>query len=301
MKKSTHTTLFFIPLIILLLLVSKSNGDSRAQIIKVHCEGDFENIDNFIPNFVRAMGIVSTKLQTSLNATAIVGSGRSKTYALTQCYNDLSIQDCLLCYGRTRNVLPGCYPHCGGRIYLDGCFTRLHNQSFFGDYKGPDDTLVCGNITKTSMLFQEAIRRAAINAATVALVNNDYFAREEMLVPGTNQSVYVLAECWKTLSPDSCRACLNNASVWISKCLPWSEGRVLNTGCFMRYSDTNFLNPIPIASTSGSNTGYYDVEKMAKILNDSSLNFKYSTIEKATGNWDEANKLGQGGFGIVYK
>jgi hypothetical protein len=37
------------------------------------------------------------------------------------------------------------------------------------------------------------------------------------------------------------------------------------------------------------------------MLNDSSLNFKYSTIEKATGAFNDANKLGQGGFGTVYK
>lgn len=40
---------------------------------------------------------------------------------------------------------------------------------------------------------------------------------------------------------------------------------------------------------------------MAKTLNNSSLNFKYSTLEKATGSFAEANKLGQGGFGTVYK
>ncbi|MFS7958791.1 putative protein kinase RLK-Pelle-DLSV family [Helianthus anomalus] len=40
---------------------------------------------------------------------------------------------------------------------------------------------------------------------------------------------------------------------------------------------------------------------MAKILNDSSLNFKYSAIEKATSSWAESNKLGAGGFGTVYK
>lgn len=38
-----------------------------------------------------------------------------------------------------------------------------------------------------------------------------------------------------------------------------------------------------------------------KTLNDSSLNFKFSTLEKATGFFDNANKLGQGGFGTVYK
>lgn len=48
-------------------------------------------------------------------------------------------------------------------------------------------------------------------------------------------------------------------------------------------------------------SGSYDAKKLSKMLNDSSLNFKYSTVEKATGNWDECNKLGQGGFGTVYK
>ncbi|KAK9063460.1 hypothetical protein SSX86_017330 [Deinandra increscens subsp. villosa] len=341
MKKSSHTTLTFITLIIVPLLVSKSNGDARTQIIKIYCDQGFQNNQTlYVPNFVRAMQIISTALQTSHNATAVVGSGPNENYALAQCYSDLSIQDCLLCYAEIRTYFPSCYPQSGGRIYLDGCFMRLQNYSYFEDYTGPNDTNVCGNTTRKSMLFQNATRRAVSSAVTGAVENNDYFAREEMLVPGTNRSVYVLAECWKTLSPSSCRACLENASTSILNCLPWSEGRVLNTGCFMRYSDTNFLNPIVIASTSrSSNTGkiiaivvsvvssvvvftvvlmivlyvrrhryiqqkrkgYYDADKMAKVLNDSSLNFKYSSIEKATGNWDEANKLGQGGFGTVYK
>ncbi|MFS7994874.1 putative non-specific serine/threonine protein kinase [Helianthus anomalus] len=85
-----------------------------------------------------------------------------------------------------------------------------------------------------------------------------------MLGSGPNDSsVYVLAECWKTLSPNSCKACLENASTLITKCLPWSEGRVLNTGCFMRYSDTNFLNLVPLTRSS-SNRGNHKYIKCEK-------------------------------------
>ncbi|GJW93012.1 cysteine-rich receptor-like protein kinase 2, partial [Tanacetum coccineum] len=45
----------------------------------------------------------------------------------------------------------------------------------------------------------------------------------------------------------------------------------------------------------------FDDTKLLEIVNGSNLNFKYSTIEKATSSFDEANKLGQGGFGTVYK
>ncbi|PHT34986.1 Cysteine-rich receptor-like protein kinase 2 [Capsicum baccatum] len=47
--------------------------------------------------------------------------------------------------------------------------------------------------------------------------------------------------------------------------------------------------------------GANDAEKLVKILHDISLNFKYSTLDKATGSFDEANKLRQGGFHTVYK
>ena len=47
--------------------------------------------------------------------------------------------------------------------------------------------------------------------------------------------------------------------------------------------------------------GANDAEKLVKILHDISLNFKYSTLDKATGSFDESNKLGQGGVGTVYK
>ena len=41
--------------------------------------------------------------------------------------------------------------------------------------------------------------------------------------------------------------------------------------------------------------------KLLKILSSSGLNFKYSTIEKATSSFNDENKLGEGGFGTVYK
>ncbi|PWA90056.1 Concanavalin A-like lectin/glucanase, subgroup [Artemisia annua] len=339
MAKSTESLLSFIVLSIISLLVSRSDGDARSQVIKRYCDRELQNNQTiFVPNFVRTAEIAGREIQTSHNATVVVGTGPNRIYGLAQCYGDLSVQDCILCYASIRNSLPHCFPQNGGRIYLDGCYMRFQNYSFFEQYTGPNDTIVCGNTTRESGIFQDSTSQAVMNVVTGALRNSGYFAREEMIVSGTNKSVYVMAECWRTLSQDSCRACLVNASATILRCLPWSEGRALNTGCFMRYSDTNFLNPVPVISSSSNKgriiaivisvvsslavlavalmivlsirnrryiqqkrKGSYDVEIMAKILTNSSLNFKYATVQKATGNWDESNKLGQGGFGTVYK
>ncbi|KAI3516204.1 hypothetical protein L1887_15115 [Cichorium endivia] len=324
---------------ILLLIVATSESVPRNQMIKLTCNNQTE--DNqllFSANFIQTTEKIGTQIQSSLYGTATSGTGPNGNIGLFQCYGDLSISDCIICYDSAHYLVPRCFPDTGARVYLDGCFMRFQNYSFLDEYSGPNDTAVCGNTTRKSGAFQDSVRQTVLKAVGDALTNVDYFAREEMVSnSGTvNESVYVLAQCWKTLNASSCRSCLDIASNLILGCLPWSEGRALITGCFMRYSDVNFLNPvssggrnkgrmIAIITASVSSfvillvavliglyiwrrrviekkrTGSYDAKKLAKILNDSSLNFKYSIIEKATGNWNDSNKLGQGGFGTVYK
>ncbi|XP_057811000.1 cysteine-rich receptor-like protein kinase 2 [Salvia miltiorrhiza] len=317
---------------VILLLPAALYAQPRSQKIKQICGSQPEhNATLFVPNFVAVMENISTQIRASGFGVAEAGSGPDKNYGLAQCYGDLSPVDCVLCYAEARTVLPQCYPVNGGRIYLDGCFMRAENYSFYGEHTGPTDQAVCGNRTRPGSAFNESVGRALSQAVSAAPSNNGY---ARAVVRTSNESAYVLADCWRTISPSACRACLENASAAISGCLPLSEGRALNTGCFMRYSDTNFLNPIPRSGSSrgrviglaiaavsvaavgtmGAVIGFYmwknrtiqkkrkgDVEKLVKTLHDQSLNFKHSTLEKATDSFNEANKLGQGGFGTVYK
>ncbi|XP_059656168.1 cysteine-rich receptor-like protein kinase 2 [Cornus florida] len=323
---------------ILLLLLDSSLGDPRTHMVQIKCGNQLEhNSTAYVPAFVATMENISEQMRISGFGTAAKGSGPDTNYGLAQCYGDLSLLDCVLCYAEARTVLPQCFPFTGGRIFLDGCFMRAENYSFFQEYAGPEDNALCGNTTQKNSTFQETTRRAVSQAVSDALNNNGY-ARAQVAVSGTaNESAYVLADCWRSLNSSSCKACLENASASVLGCLPWSEGRALNTGCFMRYSDTNFLNPEPggnglsrgtiivivvavvssvVVLVVGTVIGVYiwkhrkiqkkrrgsnDADKLVKTLHDSSLNFKYSTLEKATGSFDEANKLGQGGFGTVYK
>ncbi|RVW43405.1 Cysteine-rich receptor-like protein kinase 2 [Vitis vinifera] len=352
--------------IITLSVIELSAGDPRSRMIQITCANQPEhNSTIFVPNFVAMMENISNQVRTSGFGVAISGSGPDANYGLAQCYGDLSLLDCVLCYAEARTVLPQCFPYNGGRIYLDGCFMRAQNYSFIEEYTGPSDYALCGNEIRKNSTFQESARQA-IKQAVADAPNNNGYARSKVIVPGTaNESAYVLADCWRTLNASSCRACLENASSSILGCLPWSEGRALNTGCFMRYSDTDFLNKEPDNGSSrgtviiivvpavsavivllvlgaigvyiwkqrkiqrkGEVTGMdflyptcwgfprlllveslnrldvyssNDAIKLVKTLHDSSLNFKYATLEKATGSFDNENKLGQGGFGTVYK
>nr|GEU47789.1 cysteine-rich receptor-like protein kinase 2 [Tanacetum cinerariifolium] len=326
--------------VLLLLMADRLEGVPRDQLIQLSCNNlTIGNQTVFSQNFIQTTEKIGAQVQSSLFGSGNTGMPPDEIFGLIQCFGDLSTSDCIICYDAAHFSISRCFPHTGAILYQDGCFMRFQNYSFYDEYSGPSDTRICGNTTKKGSVFESSARQAVSIAMRDALVNVDYFAREEVLsTRGVNESVYVLANCWKTLNASSCRSCLEDASASILQCLPWSEGRVLNAGCFMRYSDTNFLNPVPVRSRSSNQgrmiaviaavvsamvifivallvllyirrrrwlqkkrAGSNDAKKMAKILTDSSLNFKYSTIEKATGSWDETNKLGEGGFGTVYK
>ncbi|KAM7251179.1 hypothetical protein ACFE04_023062 [Oxalis oulophora] len=332
------TSLLLVVQATLLLTMPSVMADPRAQTINYTCSTQLEhNGTIYVANFVSSMENISDQIQTKGYGLAVNGTGPDASYGFTQCYGDLSSVDCVLCFAEARTIFPQCYPYNGGRIFLDGCFMRSENYSFFQEYKSSLDRSVCGNKTRQDTEYRTAAKEAVLRAVDLAVLSEDFYSRAKEKVQGkSGGSVYVLANCWETLNTNTCRSCLQSASSSMLKCLPNSEARALNTGCFMRYSDTDFLNNksgnglsketiiiivlsvissvvvLAVITTIGvyvwkyryvqkKRRGSDDARKMAKTLNDSSLNFKYSVIEKATDKFNEDNKLGQGGFGTVYK
>ncbi|KAI8006898.1 Cysteine-rich receptor-like protein kinase 42 [Camellia lanceoleosa] len=45
--------------------------------------------------------------------------------------DDLSLDDCDKCFSKISSRLIGCFPFTAGRVFLDGCFMRFDNYSFY--------------------------------------------------------------------------------------------------------------------------------------------------------------------------
>ncbi|KAG4179356.1 hypothetical protein ERO13_A10G102900v2 [Gossypium hirsutum] len=153
-------------------------------------------------------------------------------------------------------------------------------------------------------------------------------------------TVHGMAQCWKILDKEMCSSCLADAVDLVFRCVPSKEGRALNAGCFLRYStydfghDTNagavryaiisfiiyiFLTAVvcTLAVAIGLRLGKMAYKQMnprrewkdaGKEVDLAALDqamkflqFKFSTLEKATDCFNEANKLGSGGYGEVFK
>lgn len=282
---------------------------------------------------------LSSNLNNSQTSFATTNNTSPPFYALIQCHRDLSRTDCLVCYAVSRTAVPGCLPVTAGRIFLDGCFVRYDNYSFFNESVDPKtDTRNCsstnlngGRDFKGGVLeFNTSVGGLVENVTKLALNNSGFGVMEW-------NGVYGLAQCWESLSVDECRRCLDSAKKEVMGCLPSADGRGMNAGCFLRYSTQKFYEndsqggggnsglsspgakvAVVLAAVAflmiSSFAGYAAYMRILKrreekknmgmlsnSFNKSGLKYKYETLEKATNFFDISNKLGQGGAGSVYK
>ncbi|WRX20109.1 Protein kinase domain - like 10 [Theobroma cacao] len=231
-------------LLVFPLLLSSSFSDPRISNAGLLCgHSRPSNGTNLIPNFSEAMRGLSQAINNSHFASYHLNS-TSPMYVLAQCHQDLSQTDCLLCYAAARTTLPRCLPSVSGRIFLDGCFLRYDNYSFYQESVSssldnvscsPDEATVFDGDSKRVNLFGRSVDYAVGNMTRIALRNGGFGT------VGMN-GVYALAQCWKSVPAEGCRECLEKAAKAVRGCVPKEEGRGMNTGCYLRYSTNKFYS-----------------------------------------------------------
>ncbi|CAI9758134.1 unnamed protein product [Fraxinus pennsylvanica] len=168
-----------------------------------------------------------------------------------------------------------------------------------------------------------------------------YFAASNTGVGNGGPTIYGVAQCAETITRSGCQDCLTVAYRNIIGCLPNADGRAIDAACFIRYSDTAFfadnqtINITPFLGGGGGGSSnkkaiiggvvggaglvliiaalflWYHLSRKKKvavrgdILGATELQgpntYNYKDLKSATNNFSEENKLGEGGFGDVYK
>ncbi|MCL7042708.1 hypothetical protein MKW94_007800, partial [Papaver nudicaule] len=318
------------------------DGGHFDLLTKVCEKKEFENVTDFVVNYNEANSILIKENFFALKAgQTSTGKAPYKLYLMAACYDDLSEDQCHNCYIQSRYHLPTCFPQAGGFVHLGGCFLRAANYNFFHEFSSPMDAKICGPTMNDEKYRVESIKRMVYGTVKDAKKNShNGFAKDDNISPlFWGSSLYVQANCWKTLDKFSCASCLDESASAVVSCLPATDGWALRAGCMIHYSDYPFFREGKSSSSSLSNTTLsfavyvlgttmgcafaicigifagkfiYDRKnrQQASMIAGSdgdhplfkrSLKFKYSTLEKATHHFSEANKLGQGGFGEVFK
>ncbi|KAI3909822.1 hypothetical protein MKW92_027034 [Papaver armeniacum] len=179
-------------------------------------------------------------------------------------------------------------------------------------------------------LVVEAVTNTSISPSLYATRSANY---------NTSNKVSAMVQCTPDLTPSLCSKCLRSALGKLSTTLTKKEGaRVLYPSCTFRFESFRFYGnymyatraspPTPQSQSDTTNSNRTDSSKLVisiaiplvialllssivvwwfspevdqDVRSAESLQFNFNMICDATNSFSEANKLGEGGFGPVYK
>lgn len=98
----------------------------------------------------------------------------------------------------------------------------------------------CSERFDRSQKFNDIAREVVNEIAKEAPNYRGYALKHNTSLQGS--SIYAMANCWKTMDRGMCSTCLADAAMVALSCLPSIESRVMNAGCFLRYSNYDFTN-----------------------------------------------------------
>ncbi|KAK9119761.1 hypothetical protein Scep_017854 [Stephania cephalantha] len=292
-----------------LLLCSASQADAapRISLAGQYCGAVRTDPSAYIPNFVKEMETIGQLVDAHLWGTYSSSTNSTTIYSLAQCMNDLSKTDCLLCFAESRTKLPSCLPAISGRIYLDGCFLRYDNYSFYEEsVDGGSDRVVCGSRAVDGRFYnfsgkvEEAVGVVVGRAEGVGGLGWRRWRWVVVVV------VVVVVGC---LHWGSVGGLFSTTKFWNEGAQSVANGGSSNGGIIAAIVIAAFA--FCMLSLFGGCVGYKRLKRMkqerenlgrlSSAVSKSNLNFKYETLEKATDYFDPSRKLGEGGAGSVFK
>ncbi|CAN6183635.1 unnamed protein product [Urochloa humidicola] len=292
-----------------------------------------------------------------LFATDTAGAVPDTVYALTLCRGDTNASACAACVA---NAFKDAQQVCAFRkdvtIYYDACYLRFSDQNFLTSIDNSNQYINANgeNVTSPAAAFDAAVGLLLNAVVDYAVNSSSRFGTGVEDFDESNPNIYALAQCTPDLSPNDCRACLDQILNVRMKFFSGRQGgRILGLRCNYRFelyplfSGSPLLHlPVPapgrpavtpsVDQRGGKRIKSSTILSIALGIVSSALvaalvfiiciwnrrkrqvSLPYlssmestqsaslpvldlSTLKVATENFAERNKLGEGGFGAVYK
>ncbi|KAK8335879.1 hypothetical protein V6Z12_A09G084100 [Gossypium hirsutum] len=257
------------------------------------------------------------------------GQGSTIANAVSFCRGDLNSSDCFNCINDAyRELRNRCPYRIEAIIWYDYCTFRYTNRSIVG-VRDVDPHFFMWNSNNVSNVdaFNQALGSLMERLRDVVQVGTSLgkFATGSIQVTPF-QTIYARVQCSNDLKQYDCRSCLSLAIVYIPRCCDSKQGgRVSLPSCNFRFEIVRFYNrtSADIDTNDTTTTAYpswlllllhysypmssasfYEheaTEEGDEIATADSLQYDFNTIRAATNRFSDADKLGQGGFGAVYK
>ncbi|XP_006352395.1 putative receptor-like protein kinase At4g00960 [Solanum tuberosum] len=262
-------------------------------------------------------------------------------YAMIECRKYLSRADCVSCYDSAVSLIRTCSGANGARVTYDGCFLRYESNNFYQDTTQPGNAEICGNRTSSQPNALSPVALQLLNDLSTATPRiSDFFAATKREASGvTVYGVAQCAESITESGCQDClTVAYKNIEGCLPR---YAEGRAVDAACFMRFSDRAFFadntttDITPFLGGGGSSNKkkaaiiggvaggvgllliilavflWYRLSRKPKtaergnILGATELrgpvSYSFKDLKIATKDFNESNKLGEGGFGDVYK
>ncbi|TVU38674.1 hypothetical protein EJB05_12058, partial [Eragrostis curvula] len=293
--------------------------------------------DDFTQNstYQSNLALLSTTLPRNASSPALFAAGKVGTspntvYALTLCRGDANASSCAACAAVAfQDAQQLCAYSKTVTIYYDLCYLRFSDRNFLaGDDNDERYFPKSENVSAPAAAFDAAVA-ALLNATAdgAAADSARRFATAEVAAGGSVPAVYALAQCTPDMSPAGCRSCLASVIGMAPKYFSGSpSGRFIGVRCNYQYELYQFFSgtpllqlpapaspppvaappvQVPVNSTPPASGGVPS-QSVASLSRKSDTYVHQNRIGLngemcATDNFHEKNKLGEGGFGTVYR
>ncbi|XXG69342.1 hypothetical protein AAC387_Pa06g2236 [Persea americana] len=277
-------------------------------------------------------------LNTFYNAS--YGNPPDRVYALVQCMSNTSLEDCKTCLNTsTTEILRRCPNQKISAIRYYNCLLRYSDQRFFSQ-RMTGSRIKFNNSKKATDpdLFNDKLAVLMKSISSEAAYKDSSFATG-MISVTDSLKIYGMGQCTRDISGDECNRCLEESVSDIPVCCSgMTGGSVYFVSCNLRYDIFPFFGSSTTTTTEGQEdpddgrrrklwetavaiaipiaislliflgVGYCILKRKDETYEDGeniadidSILFDFNSIKVATNNFSNINKLGEGGFGPVYK